>query len=91
MAKALPTRPDSRQRAVQMPQNVLDPLWFLFLSQLLDVVADRVEASQMVVKTGVPTAADVPDGEFRIIKNTTGPTYSLVVNDGGSLKSVSLT
>jgi len=41
MAKNLPTRPDVNQRAVQMPQNVLDPLYFFFLSQLLDVVVEQ--------------------------------------------------
>lgn len=43
------------------------------------------------MKSGAPAVGDVPDGQFRIIKNTTGPAYSLVVNDGGALKSVALT
>lgn len=88
MATKLPVLPSSQQRAVQAPAGVLDPLYYFFLSQLLEALVDR---TRMVVKTGAPAASDVPDGEFRVIKNTTGPTYSLVVNDGGTLKSVALT
>ena len=98
MAVAIPPLPDMGDRAVQMPANVLDPEYYLFLKGLLNVIADRdaqiadLQArTQLVVKTGVPAVGDVPDGQFRIIKNTTGPTYSLVLNDGGTLKSVALT
>lgn len=91
MARKLPVLPPSNQAAVQQPAGVLDPLYYFFLSQLVAALKDRIEASTMIVKTGAPVAADVPDGEFRIIKNTTGPTYALVVNDGGTLKSVALT
>jgi len=98
MAVAIPPLPDMGDRAVQMPANVLDPEYYLFLKGLLNVIADRdaqiadLQArTQLVVKTGAPAVGDVPDGQFRIIKNTTGPTYSLVVNDGGTLKSVALT
>lgn len=99
MATKLPTRPGATDRAVQftgeraaaMPGNVLDPNLFLFLSQLLAVVAEQRAQLTMVVKTGSPTTADVPSGEFRVIKNTSGPTYSLVVNDGGTLRSATLT
>lgn len=98
MAVAIPPLPDMGDRAVQMPANVLDPEYYMFLKGLLNVIADRdaqiadLQArTQLVVKTGAPAVGDVPDGQFRIIKNTTGPTYSLVVNDGGTLKSVALT
>lgn len=98
MAVAIPPLPDMGDRAVQMPENVLDPEYYLFLKGLLNVIADRdaqiadLQArTQLVVKTGAPAVGDVPAGQFRIIKNTTGPTYSLVVNDGGTLKSVALT
>ena len=98
MAVAIPPLPDMGDRAVQMPANVLDPEYYLFLKGLLNVIADRdaqiadLQArTQLVVKTGAPAVGDVPAGQFRIIKNTTGPTYSLVVNDAGTLKSVALT
>lgn len=98
MAIPLPTLPDMGDRAVQMPGNVLDPEYYLFLRGLLRVIADRdaqiadLQArTQIVVKTGAPAVGDVPSGQFRVIKNTTGPTYSLVLNDGGVLKSVALT
>lgn len=41
MAVALPTLPDMGDQAVQMPANVLDPEYYLFLSRLLKVIADR--------------------------------------------------
>ena len=98
MAIPLPTLPDMGDQAVQMPANVLDPEYYLFLSLLLKVIADRdatiadlTARTTIVVKAGAPAVGDVPDGQFRVIKNTTGPTYSLVANDGGVLKSVALT
>lgn len=41
MAIPLPTLPDMGDQAVQMPANVLDPEYYLFLSLLLKVIADR--------------------------------------------------
>lgn len=76
----------------QTSQGVVLTLpYYQFLKSLIDVVADLQARTQIVVKTGAPAVGDVPAGQFRVIKNTTGPTYSLVVNDGGTLKSVALT
>lgn len=98
MAGPLPTLPGATDRAVQVPANVLDPNYYLFLRLLLKAIADRdaeiadLQArTQLVVKTGAPAVGDVPSGQFRVIKNTTGPAYALVVNDGGVLKSAALT
>lgn len=91
MADPLPTLPSAADRAVQIPANVLDPNYYLFLRLLLNAVADLRARSELVALAGSATTADVPEGQFRVIKNTTGPTYSLVVNDGGVLKSVALT
>ena len=41
MAVAIPPLPDMGDRAVQMPANVLDPEYYLFLKGLLNVIADR--------------------------------------------------
>ena len=77
---------------------VLTLSYYQYLKSLIDVVAEKnaqvadLQArTQLVVKTGAPAVGDVPAGQFRVIKNTTGPTYRLVLNDGGTLKSVALT
>lgn len=41
MAVAIPPLPDMGDRAVQLPANVLDPEYYLFLNGLLNVIADR--------------------------------------------------
>lgn len=41
MAVAIPPLPDMGDRAVQLPANVLDPEYYLFLKGLLNVIADR--------------------------------------------------
>ncbi len=77
---------------------VLTLAYYQFLKSLIGVVAEKNDQiadlqarTQLVVKTGAPAVGDVPAGQFRVIKNTTGPTYSLVLNDDATLKSVALT
>lgn len=41
MAVAIPPLPDMGDRAVQLPANVLDPEYYMFLKGLLNVIADR--------------------------------------------------
>jgi hypothetical protein len=41
-------------------------------------------------KAGAPTTTDIPAGQSAIYKNTTLGTVSLWVNDGGTMKSVTL-
>jgi len=41
MAQRIPALPDIGDRAVQMPDNVLDPEYYLFLASLLKVVAEQ--------------------------------------------------
>jgi hypothetical protein len=48
-------------------------------------------AAVTIIKAGVATTADVPDGKARIVKDVTGGSVKLVYNDGGTLKSVTLT
>jgi len=100
MAASLATLPGYADFAVRQTKEglVLSDGHYAFLKSIVAVIADRdaqiadLQArTELVVKTGAPAVGDVPAGQFRIIKNTTGPTYSLVVNDGGTLKSVALT
>lgn len=46
---------------------------------------------QMNTKAGVPVAADIPASQWAIYKNTSSGAVQLWVNDGGTLKSVTLT
>lgn len=98
MAANLATLPGWSDPALTVGGTSLEQNYFAFLKSVIAVVADRdaqiadLQArTQIVEKTGAPAVGDVPPGQFRIIKNTTGPTYALVVNDGGTLKSVALT
>lgn len=98
MARPSLPMPSTAQKLVQMPQGIPDPLYYQVIKSLIDAliesdaeIADLTARSTLIVKAGAPAVGDVPDGQFRVIKNTTGPTYSLVVNDGGTLKSVALT
>jgi hypothetical protein len=90
MATKLPTLPDMGDRAVQPPSNVLDDAYYLFLSQLLKVIADLAARTEMVTSAGAPAATDIPAGQSRVWKNTGAGTVRLYVNDGGTLKSVLL-
>jgi hypothetical protein len=90
MAK-LGTLPAWASHALTPGGASLEQGYYAFLESIVGVIADLQGRSTMIVKAGAPVAADVPDGQFRVIKDTTGPTYSLVVNDGGVLKSVALT
>lgn len=41
-------------------------------------------------KAGSPTTSDLPDGQFQVWNDTSGGSVKLWVNDGGTLKSVTL-
>ena len=41
MAQRIPALPDMTDRAVQMPANVLDSEYYLFLASLLKVIAEQ--------------------------------------------------
>lgn len=45
---------------------------------------------QINSKAGVPTATDIPAGNWAIYKDTSGGTLKLYANDGGTIKSVAL-
>lgn len=87
----LDTLPAWNDPALTRGGQSLEQNYYAFLKSLVPVIADLQARSTIVVKAGAPAVSDVPDGQFRVIKNTTGPTYSLVLNDGGVLKSVALT
>lgn len=42
-------------------------------------------------KAGVPTTTDIPQGQWAVYKDTSGGTIKLYANDGGTIKSVTLT
>lgn len=65
-----------------------DPVYLRFFKSLRDTLFER---AMVVEKAGAATTDDIPAGEWRVFKDTTGPTVSLIVNDGGVLKSVALT
>lgn len=87
MADKLPTLPDMGDRAVQMPANVLDPEYYLFLKG----VRDKAEAEQMVFASTAPIASAIPDGEARDWHNTTTNTTVRAVNIGGVVKTITYT
>lgn len=89
-------RPRPLQGALTSPVNmtgdrpVFDTTFYAFLSSLVLALNEAIAARQMVTSAGAPTASDVPDGEFRVWKNTGAGTVRLFVNDGGTLRSTLL-
>lgn len=59
-----------------------------FLLQLMQALNDRFSIASSSV---APTINDIPDGQFRIWKNTTDSTVKLYANDGGALVETTLT
>lgn len=54
--------------------------------------AGRVTATMSIQsKAGEPTTTDIPSGNWAIYKDTVGGTLKLYANDGGTIKSVTLT
>ena len=52
----------------------------------------RVSATVAITsKAGTPTTTDIPSGNWAIYKDTSGGTLKLYANDGGTIKSVTLT
>jgi hypothetical protein len=49
------------------------------------------QITQFRTKAGIPTATDIPPGFFAIYKDTSGGTLKIYANDGGTIKSVTLT
>lgn len=50
-----------------------------------------VAITQFKTKAGVPNGTDIPPGFFAIYKDTSGGTLKIYANDGGTIKSVTLT
>lgn len=82
-------------QAIALRGDRFDPIWLVFFSGLIRAFQERdaEAAERATIKeiAGPPAPADVPAGEFRVIKNTISNTVSLVANDGGVLKTVALT
>lgn len=90
MATSIPIIPDMGDQAVQMPANVMDPEYYLFLKQLAAAAGEMRRQLTMITSAVAPTASDIPANETRVWKNTGAGTVRLYVNDGGTLKSVLL-
>lgn len=90
MAEQIPTLPDMSDQAVQMPGNVLDQAYYLFLSLLLKVVVEQRRQLTMVTSAVIPTTADIPVNESRVWRNTAAGTVRLYTNSNGTLVSVLL-
>lgn len=51
----------------------------------------RTRVISVVSKAGVPTTSDIASGQWAVYKDTSGGTVRLWANDGGTMKSVTLT
>lgn len=51
----------------------------------------RIVAINGFQKAGAPAASDLPSGSWGLIHDTSGATFTLCYNDGGTLKTVALT
>jgi len=86
----LDTLPAWNDPALTRGGQSLEQNYYAFLKSLVPVVAELKARGTMITSTTTPTASDIPDGEFRVWKNTGAGTVRLYVNDGGSLKSALL-
>lgn len=86
--------PNINEQAVEVGRNyALTMAMFLLLKSLRDAVQSTATAAEMLTMTTsdvVPTADDIPDGQFTVWKNTTTPDVRLYVNDAGTFLSVEL-
>ncbi len=66
-------------------------VWSSGLSKYV-LVASSVQSVVGIVSSGSadPTTDDILSGQYKLWKNTTSGTLKLVANDGGTLKSVTL-
>lgn len=69
------------------PQRA-EPGSFVFTAWLNKL---RTYVIQYSEKAGPPTTDEIPPGEWAIYKDSTGGTLKLYANDGGTIKSVTLT
>ena len=68
-----------------VPPYIDDSIWY---SQIRDYINTT---THLMSKSGNPSTGDIPSGRFAVYKNTSTNTVKLWVNDGGTLKSVTLT
>jgi hypothetical protein len=87
MATKYPPLPDMGDRVVQMPGNVLDPEYYLFLKGL----RDKAAAEQTVFASTAPIASAIPEGEARDWHNTATNTTVRAINIGGVVKTITYT
>lgn len=63
----------------------LSPVWNQWFLSVYNTI------SFFKTKAGIPTAADIPPGGMAVYKDTSGGSLKLYANDGGTIKSVTLT
>jgi hypothetical protein len=68
--------------------EVTEYIWVTWFKQ---VQLKLTELTTFFSKAGAPTATDIPAGTWAIYKDTTGGTLKIYANDGGTIKSVTLT
>jgi hypothetical protein len=51
----------------------------------------HTRATSVISKAGLPTTSDIAAGQWAVYKDTSGGTVRLWTNDGGTMKSVTLT
>lgn len=80
--------------ALESPSDesgAFNPRLIKYLSSVRDVLNDINARMSTTVSDVDPTTDNIPDGENRVWKNTTSGDLKLFANDGGTLKSVTLT
>lgn len=64
-----------------------DPVWI----QFFEIVRRQINSPPFAISTTDPGTSGVPNGTWGMWKNTTSGIIKLWVNDGGVMKSVTLT
>jgi hypothetical protein len=83
---AIPPFPGTSATVAQ-PDRRATEIYARFFAQLVGSLNERFS---IVTTDTAPTSDDIPDGEFRVWKNTSDSTVKLYANDGGVLVETTL-
>jgi hypothetical protein len=87
----IPALPNALSAIQNTASGAVDRVWYAFLAGVKRALANHEARLAITMSTVDPAASDIPPGEFRIWKNTTSGALRLWANDGGTLRSTTLT
>lgn len=83
---AIPPFPGTSATVAQADRRATE-IYARFFAQLVKALNERFS---IATSDAAPTTSDIPEGEWRVWKNTTDSTVKLYANDGGVLVETTL-